>query len=290
MIQGSFAPVVARSTKVRHMVEPYIQGNKELWNEWADINYHSASYDVPGFMAQRDVFPEGDIVREGVGDVAGKSLLHLQCHFGKDTLRFALLGAQVTGIDFSERAITYARDLATQMQLPTTFIQSDLYELPQHLKGQFDVVFTSHGVLGWLPDLERWGAIVAQFLKPGGIFFIVEGHPTMYLFDDETTDLRVKYTYFYSDEPIITAPHVGNYADPNAQITHPEYGWQHSMADIVNALLSHGLQIEYLREYPFMSWQGFPALIADDHGNWTMPPDQPQLPLSFAIRAHKPEE
>jgi len=269
-------------------MEPYIQGNKDLWNEWADINYHSDSYDVAGFVAHPNNFPEGGIVRAGVGDVAGKSLLHLQCHFGKDTLRFALLGAQVTGIDFSERAITYARDLAAQMQLSATFIQTDLYDLPQHLAGQFDVVFTSHGVLGWLPDMQRWGQIVAHFLKPGGTFFIVEGHPTMLMFDDETTELRIKYGYFHSDEPIIIEPHIGNYADPTATVTHREYAWQHSMADIVNALLTNGLQIEYLREYPFMTWQGFPALIERD-GTWTMPSDQPQLPLSFAIRAHKLE-
>lgn len=131
-------------------MDPYIQGNKELWDEWADINYRSASYDVAGFVAHPDNFPDGGIERTGVGDVAGKSLLHLQCHFGKDTLRFALLGAQVTGIDFSERAIAYARDLAAQMGQAATFIQSDLYDLPQHLSGQFDVVFTSQGVLGWL--------------------------------------------------------------------------------------------------------------------------------------------
>jgi len=269
-------------------MNPYIQSNQVLWDEWADINYRSAQYNVASFVAHPAGFPEGSIVRAGVGEVGGKSLLHLQCHFGKDTLRFAVQGAQVTGIDFSERAITYARDLATQMQLPATFIQSDLYNLPNHLSEQFDVVFTSHGVLGWLPDIDQWGAIVAQFLKPGGVFFIVEGHPTMFLFDDETSDLRVKHSYFHSQDPIIVAPHEGTYADPTAHLTHPEYGWQHSLADIVNALLSHGLRLEYLREYPFMSWQGFPALVANEQGHWAMPPDQPQLPLSFAIRAHKP--
>ncbi|MBA3825355.1 MAG: class I SAM-dependent methyltransferase [Ktedonobacterales bacterium] len=269
-------------------MDPYIKGNQELWNEWADINYHSDFYDVAGFVAHPINFPEGGIIRAGVGDVAGKSLLHLQCHFGKDTLRFALLGAHVTGIDFSEQAIGYARELANRMQLPATFIQTALYDLPQHLTEQFDVVFTSQGVLGWLPDLQRWGQIVAQFLKPGGTFFILEGHPTMLMFDEESAELRLKYSYFHSDDPIVIEPHSGNYADPTATVTHREYSWQHSMADIVNALLTHGLQIEYLREYPFMGWQGFPALVQQD-GEWSMPADQPQLPLSFAIRAHKPE-
>lgn len=148
------------------------------------------------------------------------------------------------------------------------------------------IFYESH----WLPDLQRWGQIIAHFLKPGGTFFILEGHPTMFMFDEGTADLRVKYGYFHADEPLVFEPHVGNYADPTAQVTHREYAWQHSLADIMNALITNGLHIEYLREYPFMAWQGFPALVENAQGDWAMPADQPQLPLSFAIRAHKPEE
>jgi SAM-dependent methyltransferase len=176
-------------------MEDYIRGNQQLWEEWADINFRSAAYDVSGFKAAPD--PLRAQIREGVGDVAGKSLLHLQCHFGKDTLRWALLGAMVTGIDFSANAIAYAQQLAIEMHIAATFVQADLYDLPQVLHDQheqFDVVFTSDGVLGWLPDLERWGEIVGMFLKPGGVFFIYEAHPTLMIFDDaQPVELRVTY-------------------------------------------------------------------------------------------------
>lgn len=279
-------------------MERYIHSNQQLWEEWAEINYRSPWYDVAGFKAAPD--PLSSLIREGVGDVTGKSLLHLQCHFGKDTLRWALLGATVTGVDFSAKAIAYAQQLATEMHIPATFIQADLYALPQVLHEQFDVVFTSYGVLGWLPDLERWGDIIGTFLKPGGIFYIIEAHPTLLIFDDAKPDdatpddatpkeLRVKYPYFHQAEPLVFAPHSGNYADPNAVVTQAEYSWQHSMADIINPLLRAGLRLEYLREFPHITWQALPSLVRDDEGYWRLPPEYPQLPLSFAIRAVKGE-
>ena len=269
-------------------MDQYIHGNQQLWDEYADINFHSSFYDVAGFKASPN--PLSNLIRDGVGDMAGKSLLHLQCHFGKDTLRFALMGATVTGIDFSSKAITYAQQLATEMQIPATFIETDLYELPQVLHEQFDVVFTSYGVLGWLPDLDRWGEIVGRFLKPGGIFFIIEAHPTIQIFDDtHPQELRVMLPYFHQQEPMVTEPQVGNYADPNAVVTHADYFWQHSMADIVNPLLRAGLRLEYLREYPHLTWQALSFMVQDDEGYWRLPPEYPSLPLSFAIRAVKEE-
>jgi SAM-dependent methyltransferase len=215
----------------------------------------------------------------------------LQCHFGKDTLRWALLGATVTGIDFSAKAIAYAQRLATEMHIPATFVQANVYDLPQVLHDQheqFDVVFTSDGVLGWLPDLERWGEIVGMFLKPGGVFFIYEAHPTLMIFDDtQPAELRVKYPYFHQPEPLVFAPHVGTYADPNAVVTQTEFAWQHSLADIVNPLLRAGLCLDYLREYPQVSWQALPFLVPDTQGDWRLPPEYPLLPLSFALRAVK---
>jgi SAM-dependent methyltransferase len=267
-------------------MDPYIQGNQRLWDEWAEINYQSATYDVAGFKAAPDGL--APIILEGVGDVAGKTLLHLQCHFGKDTLRWARLGATVTGVDFSAKAITYARELAATLELPATFVQSNVYDLPQNLAGQFDVIFTSYGVLCWLPDLDAWGAIIGQFLKPGGIFYIIEAHPTLMMFDDAMPDaLRVKYPYFHEDTPITIAPHVGTYADPNAIVTHTEYSWQHSLADITNPLLRAGLRLEFFAEYPHVTWQALPMMTADADGYWRLPEDSPQIPLSFALRARR---
>lgn len=262
----------------------YLQGNQQLWEEWADINYRSKHYDVAGFKA--GPAPLDEMVLEGVGDVAGKSLLHLQCHFGKDTLRLAMLGAKVTGIDFSSKAIAFARGLASEMEIPAEFIETNLYDLPSVLDAQFDVVFTSYGVLSWLPDLQRWSEIIARFLKPGGVFFIAETHPTMTIFDnDDPKELCAKFSYFHGPEPIIFEPKTGNYADADAVVTQTEYCFQHDMAEIVNSLLRVGLRLEYLREYPYAVWKAFPFLVQDERGYWHMPEGYPPIPLTFTLRA-----
>jgi SAM-dependent methyltransferase len=175
-------------------MDAYREANRALWNTWAPLNFASKFYDVEAFAAGRghDLDP---IARAGPGDVRGKSLLHLQCHFGMDTIRWAKHGATVTGVDFSEEAIAAARALAARMGVPATFVHSDVYELPAKLEGRFDVVFTSHGVLNWLPDLERWAQVVARFLAPGGIFYIVEAHPMMNLFNDRLTEPNLQLLY-----------------------------------------------------------------------------------------------
>ena len=139
--------------------------NRAIWDEKAGINYRSAMYDVDGFRAGAVRLPAYEI--EEVGDVAGKDLLHLQCHFGIDTLSWGRLGARVTGVDFSERAIAYARALSSELGEPASFVCCDVLDLPAHLEGEFDVVYTSHGVLGWLPDLDRWARVIAHFLPAG---------------------------------------------------------------------------------------------------------------------------
>ena len=160
-------------------MDPFVRRNQELWNEWADINFRSKFYDVDGFVKASP--PLDEVVLATVGDLAGKSVLHLQCHFGMDTLRLAQQARTATGIDFSPNAIAYARELAQQLGLAdrARFIETDLYALPEKLDDTFDVVFTSYGVLSWLPDLPRWGQIVARYLKPGARFVLLESHPTM---------------------------------------------------------------------------------------------------------------
>ncbi|MGH8056587.1 MAG: class I SAM-dependent methyltransferase [Candidatus Entotheonellia bacterium] len=183
-------------------MDPYLAANQALWDIWTPYHVTSPFYNVAGFKAGRDSLDP--ITLAGPGDVRGKSLLHLQCHFGLDTLSWARRGATVTGVDFSEEAITTARALATELHLHATFLQSNLYDLPQHLTGHFDVVFTSYGVLGWLPELEGWAQVIAHFLKPGGIFYIVEAHPFALLFDErrDIAELRLRESYFRGPEPL----------------------------------------------------------------------------------------
>ena len=272
-------------------MDEYLESNREMWNSWTRINLESRLYDVEGFAAGRgtDLDP---IDLAGPGDVGSKSLLHRQCHFGMDTIRWARHGATVTGADFSTESITAARALAARMGVPATFVESDIYELPSKLGGRFDVVFTSHGVLCWLPDLPRWAQVIAHFLAPGGIFYIVDAHPFVLLFNDrlQEPDLRLLYPYFHGPEPF-KEEHGGCYAAPDAPIKSVEHFWLHKMSDIIGALLRAGLRIESFEEYPFLSWKFFPWLERRADGWWHLPehPGLPlgsgSLPLMFSLKA-----
>ncbi len=174
-----------------HEQEPFSyqqarDGNRSLWDELTPV--HLRSYGVERFLAGEPWLPKR--ILEEVGDVQGKSLLHLQCHFGLDTLAWAREGAVVTGVDFSPEAIKAAEELSKQANLPARFICSDIYDLPEVLDEQFDIIFTSIGVLCWLKDLDVWARIIADHLKPGGVFYIMEGHPLITTFDE-----RGKYQF-----------------------------------------------------------------------------------------------
>jgi SAM-dependent methyltransferase len=269
-------------------MDEYVRTNRALWDEWAAINATSAFYDVEGFKRGGIRLRDHEI-RE-VGDVAGKDLLHLQCHFGIDSLSWARLGARVTGVDFSEVAVATARALAAELGLAARFVCSPLDELPERLDGDFDVVYTSRGVLGWLPDLGPWAAVVARFVRPGGIFCLTEVRPVANAFADEPADtaLRLGYPYWSRPEPIIQHTR-GSYTDPTAHVaTKVHWVWPHSLGEIVTALADVGLRIELLRELPVAEWP-MPFLRAADDGTWRLPPDAGgELPLSFSLRARKP--
>ncbi|UCB52608.1 MAG: class I SAM-dependent methyltransferase, partial [Candidatus Zixiibacteriota bacterium] len=150
-------------------MDKFMKQNLKHWNEVTPIHRKSEFYGVEGFKAGRCTLMP--LEREELGDVSGKTLLHLQCHFGLDTLSWARLGARVTGVDFSEKAIDLAKSLSKELGIDADFVHSNIYHLPDVLKGEFDIAYTSHGVLCWLPDLAEWGRIIARFLKPGGTFY-----------------------------------------------------------------------------------------------------------------------
>ncbi|HEX9077715.1 MAG TPA: class I SAM-dependent methyltransferase [Anaerolineae bacterium] len=265
-------------------MDEYLKSNRQLWDDWTGIHERSKFYDVEGFKAGQVRL---DSIERELGDVGGKSLLHLQCHFGLATLSWARLGAQVTGADFSERAIALARRLSGETGIPAQFVCSNLYDLPASLPGEFDFVFTSHGVLGWLPDLDKWGQVIAHFLKPGGLFYIVEAHPLPFIFDDapDSKDLHIAYSYFESGPMKFDVK--GSYADLTFPYRGTEYSWNHSLSEIFGALLSSGLHLESFREYPYMSWQMFPFMEQDAEGWWRLPDRFPPLPLMFSLKARK---
>jgi SAM-dependent methyltransferase len=264
--------------------------NETLWNAWTAVHATGDFYDVEGFKAGGVRIRPYEI--ELVGDVAGKTLLHLQCHFGIDTLSWARLGARVTGTDLSPDAIELARSLATEIGFPDArFVQSNLYDLPAVLDGRFDVVYTSRGVLGWLPDIRGWARVVAHFLAPGGTFFITEVHPVAQVFesdDVEPGELRLTYPYWEHREPLVFEVK-GSYADRTADVGElTEYGWDHALGEIVTALIDAGLRIETLVEHPFLDWK-VDFLVEDGSGRWVLPPDAAGgLPLMFSLVASKP--
>jgi SAM-dependent methyltransferase len=266
-------------------MDEYRQANRRLWNEWAVINARSEFYDVPGFVAGGNtLYPEEIDV---IGDVRGRSLLHLQCHFGMDTLSWARLGATVTGADFSEVAIAQAQNLAIQIGAhDARFLCSDLYALGEVLDETFDVVYTSRGVLGWLPDIEGWGRIVGRYLKPGGTFYIHEFHPVFWLWDDaeNVTELRLRFPYFRGEEPLRLEAK-GSYADRKAELENKvNYGWPFTFSDVVNALIGAGLRIDRLDEQRTMRHQLHPLTTQTADG-WVL--DGGRLPVAFSILATK---
>ncbi len=201
-------------------MDEYLKANRRHWNERVQIHIDSSLYDVEGFKDGHVTV--SDIDRDEVGDVRGKTLLHLQCHFGQDTLSWARLGATVTGLDFSEEAITAARQRADETDVPASFVCASVCDAPQVLEGQqFDVVYTAVGVICWLPDLMRWAAAAAACVKPGGVFYIREVHPFTCVFDDRpgVEELRLRYPYFHADEPM-RFEEPGSYAAPYAETEH----------------------------------------------------------------------
>jgi SAM-dependent methyltransferase len=271
-------------------VNEFLEGNRELWDEWTDIHETSAFYDLEAFRAGG--IRLRDYEREQVGGVQGKTLLHLQCHFGIDTLSWARLGARVTGADFSPKAVALATRLASDLDLNARFVESNVYDLPDRLQGSFDVVYTSRGVLGWLPDIRAWAQVVAHFVKPGGIFYITEAHPIAWTlmgenrFGDEPLALR--FAYWEHAEPLAFDVE-GSYADATADVkSEKEYSWNHGLGEIVTALIDAGLTIELLHEYPFAEWDmGFTVERPD--GTWVLPDAvEGELPLFYSLRARKP--
>ena len=267
-------------------MDKYFKTNRKLWDDWAKVNVGSEIYDVEGFKKGRCMLPEVEV--EEVGSVEGKSMLHLQCHFGQDTLCWARRGAKVTGVDFSEKGIDQAILLAKELDIPAKFICSNVYDLASVLDEKYDIVFTSIGVILWLPDLRRWAETVLHFLKPGGVFYIHEFHPAAYMLDD-ADDVKVPtivYPYFNSGEPLRSELD-GSYADPDADVHNTCYDWPHSMSEVVNSLIEVGLRIEFVNEFNYSVFKLLPFLIQGDDGMWRFDDIAGGLPLMFSIRATK---
>ncbi len=260
------------------------KGNRIYWNEIAPV--HLKSYDIGKLRSGGHLIDEIQIAE--MGNVRGKELLHLQCHIGSDSLSWVHLGATVTGVDFSDKSIELAKNLSEELGIEASFICSNIYDLPDHLNKKFDIVYTSQGVLCWLSDLKRWGELIERYLKPDGFFYIMEHHPVFHILDESgTPNLLVKNPYFHNLEPVKWDGGYGDYSDPDFIGDKPSYEWQWSLGDIVNALISVGLRIEFLNEYDRIFYKAPPDMIRNNDGWWYLPENKPKVPLMFTLKACK---
>lgn len=265
-------------------MDEYLHANQTLWDQWTVEHEQSQFYDLAGFRAGKDRLRSIELTE--LGDVSGKSLLHLQCHFGMDTLAWARRGAVVTGVDVSEKAIDLARSLSKELSIPGQFVCCDIYELPNHLSESFDIVYTSYGVLHWLRDLAPWGTIIAHFLRPGGIFYIVEDHPAFRMFTTaDETRIELANPYFFAETP--EQVETTSYATGGQGETASFYIWNHGLGDVVNALIDAGLTIEFLHEFPYAARAKFPFMQQGKDGWWRLPPQYVQIPFLFSLQACK---
>lgn len=264
-----------------------IEINRRNWNERTPIHASSDMYDVESFKAGKITLTDIEIAE--LGPVEGKSLLHLQCHFGLDSMSWARLGAEVTGIDLSDASIELANELNDELGLGARFIRSNVYDLPHVLDERFDVVYTAIGALCWLPDLDAWGRLIARYLKPGGTFYMLDEHPSGRIFapvqsDDGVWDVEPRYSYFHDPAGIFEEGERSTYAG-SGKLTTPVYEWQHSLSEIVNALTGAGLKLEFIREYPFSFFQFLPQMRQRNDGWWVLDEYDGNIPFILSIKA-----
>lgn len=265
-------------------MDHFEESNRTLWNALTDV--HIKSYRVDEFKNGESTLDQ--IQLSEVGEVKGKSLLHLQCHFGLDTLSWAREGANVTGIDFSEKSVAYANQLKAEVDVAARFICCNLYDLRRHLNERFDIVYTSKGVLCWLKDLLAWAQLISHFLKPRGTFYMMEGHPILSVFDDERRGrLEIIHPYFHDVRPTKWNAGSPDYSDENYIVKNPSYEWQWSLGDVVGSLSTAGLRIEFLHEFDRTFYRALPDMERDPNGWWFLPGHEKMLPLMFTLRARK---
>lgn len=266
-----------------------VDRNRDLWDTWTGFHVTSGHYDVQGFLRGRCTLQPFEPAE--LGDVTGRSLVHLQCHFGLDTLSWARRGARVTGVDFSPAAVGQARTLAQEADLRARFLCARVDELPETLDGSFDIVYVSFGSVVWLPDIARWARSAARLLAPGGVLYVAEYHPVLHTldFDDGAREPVLRYPYFHRAAPIAHELH-GTYTDASDDVTESGYTWAHSLGSIVTGVVDAGLRLEFLHEFPSAQFAVLPYLERREDGRYWLPAHvEGELPLLFTLRAARPE-
>ncbi len=255
--------------------------NRETWNKKVAIHAASDFYDLENFKKGGSSLNNYEL--HALGDVSGKSMLHLQCHFGQDTLSWSRMGANCTGVDISEEAIQLACTLNEELQLDAKFVCCNVLDTSEYISETFDIVFTSYGTIGWLPDLHPWAQMISKRLKPGGAFYIVEFHPIAWMYDYTVSPPQLRYGY--QQKEVIYEEYEGTYADGNSKMVSKEYGWNHSLGEVITSLSNAGLRIDYLKEHDGSPYDIFPGLKKNDKGLYELP--DKLNPLIFEVKAIK---
>jgi 2-polyprenyl-3-methyl-5-hydroxy-6-metoxy-1,4-benzoquinol methylase len=258
----------------------FIETNQKSWNQRTQEHFESDFYDVNSFLQGKSSLNQIEI--ELLGDIKNKKILHLQCHFGMDSISLSRMGAKVTGIDLADEAINKAKYLAEITKSNTEFICCNIFDLPDHLNDTFDIVFTSYGVISWYPDLNQWGEIINQYLKPNGKFIMVEFHPILWMFDTKFKKIESAYS---SKEPFITSSETyTNHSDKTQQ--YEEITWNHGLSTVFKGLLNNNLQILNFDEYDYSPCNLF-GNMKEENGKFRISEMEHMLPILFSIIAKK---
>ena len=261
----------------------YMDVNQRFWDEAVNLHARSKFYDLETFKKTKNSLLQVEL--KELGEVKGKSMLHFQCHFGMDTLSWAKMGAKVTGVDFSKKAIDFANNLAKEMKITSTFVHSNVYDLPNVLNEKFDIVYMSYGVLCWLDDLKKLSKVITHFLKPNGIFYIIESHPFLDMLEEENGRLVIRYPYF-KDKPSKYVQD-GTYATSERLENNVTYEWNHSISEIINSLIECGMKMEFFHEFPFLEFKYNSLFHQREDRYWELVDPTVKIPLMFSIKAEK---
>ena len=268
-------------------MSPHHAVNRRWWDEVTPVHVESAFYDVEGFLQGKCML--GHVEREALGDVTGKRLLHLQCHFGMDTLSWARLGAEVIGIDFSPVAIRQALRLTRRAGLESVarFHEVDVTSAGRVCGGAFDIVFTSFGTIVWLSSLDGWADTIVDNLADDGFFYFLDAHPAAMMYDESAVTPTLAYGYFHCATLDPEPPGMQDYADSSYRVKAPSRQFSWGAAEIFEALETRGLTIFEVREYPFGAWRQFPDMEEGPDGYWYRAAGEWELPLLLGFKARR---
>lgn len=276
-----------------HAREDWIADNRANWDDRAAL-HEAAGYGIERLVGDPEhISAEVAQDRERLGDLTGQDVIHLQCHLGTDTISLARLGAgRVVGVDLSGESVRRARSIAERCGERIEFVESDVYQAREAVEGDFDLVYTSIGVLCWLPDVTAWARVVASLLRPGGRFLIRDDHPMfMAVGEDVSQGLRIEQPYFQRKQPM-TWDQQGSYIETPAgapPMSHTRsHEWNHSIGEIITALLEAGLVLDSFEETEYSAWCPWPELMEREGDRWRLREDPDRIALQYVLTAHRP--